>query len=421
MIYIPTSEIKQPQLHADTLGFTFVWKGHFLRGIYPQSEALAKSYFETGFLNEVVSRGYFPKTWISEYENEQFCMIVEHDLIQPILFATEWNSAMLKDAALMVIDLAEIGWKYGYNMVDCHKLNVLFSYNKPLYVDLGSFVLKENGSTGWRPYKGYLESYVYILDMWTNGCGQIAKRMMSPGVYLRTEDYMSWKQPIYRRLPGLKAHRIKIRRNINRLAIMADGKRNGVKGFAKRVVDIFKPAISQHFSKLQRYISRCKVIYAPISKGKVADVRMISDYSSITCINITSLRIINTLLQNGIKRVISLNEDDSVSNTEYRELKNITSVSYHLLNGGVLVRDNYPEMRLQSEVVLAYCTDGGHGEFFLHNSIVYLEQCMAYSTTGTMYVLLPYSNQGMLDLLREKWKLERLSDDGKLIEVKSLA
>ena len=232
---------------------------------------------------------------------------------------------------------------------------------------------------------------------------------------------MSWKQPIYRRLPGLKAHRIKIRRNINRLAIMADGKRNGVKGFAKRVVDIFKPAISQHFSKLQRYISRCKVIYAPISKGKVADVRMISDYSSITCINITSLRIINTLLQNGIKRVISLNEDDSVSNTEYRELKNITSVSYHLLNGGVLVRDNYPEMRLQSEVVLAYCTDGGHGEFFLHNSIVYLEQCMAYSTTGTMYVLLPYSNQGMLDLLREKWKLERLSDDGKLIEVKSLA
>ena len=148
MIYIPTSEIKQPQLHADTLGFTFVWKGHFLRGIYPQSEALSKSYFETGFLNEVVSRGYFPKTWISKYENEQFCMIVEHDLIQPILFATEWNSAMLKDAALMVIDLAEIGWKYGYNMVDCHKLNVLFSYNKPLYVDLGSFVLKENGSTG---------------------------------------------------------------------------------------------------------------------------------------------------------------------------------------------------------------------------------------------------------------------------------
>ena len=107
MIYIPTSEIKQPQLHADTLGFTFVWKGHFLRGIYPQSEALAKSYFKTGFLDEVVSHGYFPKTWISEYENELFCMILEHELIQPILFATEWNSAMLKDAALMVIDLAE--------------------------------------------------------------------------------------------------------------------------------------------------------------------------------------------------------------------------------------------------------------------------------------------------------------------------
>ena len=256
--------------------------------------------------------------------------------------------------------------------------------------------------------------------MWTNGCNQIAKRMMSPGVYLHTEDYMSWKHPIYRRLSGLKAHRIKICRNINRLAIMADGKGHGVKGIAKRVVDIFKPALSQHFSQLQRYINRCKVIYAPESKRLAADVSLISDSSSITCINITSLKIINTLLQNGIKRVISLNEDDSVSNSEYREMKNITSVSYHLLNGGVLVRDNYPEMRLQSEVVLAYCPEGGHGEFSLHNSMVYLEQCMAYSTTGTMYVLLPYNNQGVLELLREKWKLERLSDDGKLIEVKSL-
>ena len=72
MIHISSDEIKQPSLHADTLGFTFVWQGHFLRGIYPESVNLAKSYFECGFIDEVVSKGIFPKTWISEFENEQF-------------------------------------------------------------------------------------------------------------------------------------------------------------------------------------------------------------------------------------------------------------------------------------------------------------------------------------------------------------
>ena len=126
MVYIPSEEIKFPDLHADTLGVTFIWKGHFLRGIYQESVELANSYFETGFLDEIVSKRFFPRTWVSEYENEQFGMILEHELISPVLYATEWNFEMLKDAALMVLEIAQISWKYGFNMVDCHKRNVLF-------------------------------------------------------------------------------------------------------------------------------------------------------------------------------------------------------------------------------------------------------------------------------------------------------
>ena len=87
---------------------------------------------------------------------------------------------MLKDAALMVLDIAEIGWKYGYNMVDCHKLNVLFKDNRPVYVDLGSFVPREEGSTGWNPYSSFLHSYFYILSLWNSGATTLAKRMMAP-------------------------------------------------------------------------------------------------------------------------------------------------------------------------------------------------------------------------------------------------
>ena len=83
MKLIPSNEIQQPKLHADTLGFTFVWNGHFLRGIFSEAITRAKSYFESGFIKEVTEKGLFPKTWISDFENEQFGMIIEHEMITP--------------------------------------------------------------------------------------------------------------------------------------------------------------------------------------------------------------------------------------------------------------------------------------------------------------------------------------------------
>lgn len=261
MIHIPSNEIKQPLLHADTLGFTFVWQGHFLRGIFPESASWARSYFESGFIDEIVKKGLFPKTCISDFENEQFGMIIEHEMISPVLYATDWNSAMLKDAALMVLDIAEIGWRYGYNMVDSHKLNVMFKDNRPLYVDLGSFVPKEKGSTGWKPYNNFLESYTYILDLWTHGSEQIAKRMMSPGVLLHTQDYLAYKYPFFRRHPSLLSRKNRISLQLNSFAIMGSDKvkNNRVHCFLKHLIDRLKPCRSQHFNKLRRTISRQKI------------------------------------------------------------------------------------------------------------------------------------------------------------------
>ena len=42
---------------------------------------------------------------------------------------------------------------------------------------------------------------------------------------------------------------------------------------------------------------------------------------------------------------------------------------------------------------------------------------MEYSITGTMYVMLAKPDEMMVDLLREKWGIKRISDDGTQIEV----
>lgn len=419
MITIPTIEIKKPELHADTLGYTFVWKGHFLRGIYPESVEWAMGYFESGFVEEVVQKGLMPKTWISEFENEQFGLIIEHEMISPVLFATEWNSAMLKDAALMVLDIAEIGWKYGYNMIDCHKMNVMFSNNRPVYVDLGSFVPKENGSTGWKPYINFLESYTYILEMWAKGCGQLAKRMMSPGVTFHTQDYFAWKYPLYRCFRSLLLFHIKYQRSLNRIASVGIDrvKSNKILAAAKQIIDFINPLSSQSFSRIRKRVGRVKIdLSYRINESSDLDLTLIEPKSSLMCINISDDKVITKLVRKGYG-IISLNEDDTVSSSEYSKIKGITSISYPLLNGGFVLRGKEPENRLCSEIVLAKCLDGGYGRFSHHNTLVYLRRCLEYSISGRMYVLFSHPDDELVSLLHESFLVNCFSKDKNLVEV----
>lgn len=415
MIYIPSKDIRFPDLHADTLGFTFIWQGHFLRGIYPESVELAKSYFETGFLDEVVNKKLFPRTWVSEFENEQFGMILEHEMISPILYATEWNVVMLKAAALMVLEIAEVGWRHGYNMIDCHKLNVMFKGTRPLYVDLGSFVPKETGMTGWHPYTNFMTSYYYILDIWTSGAGQIAKRMMSPGVALNAKDWCVYKYPIYRHHPRLVSLRetfvsymcylssVSPERIIAHLKQPLSSPKAKLIKFLSQLVNTLKLAPSQHLSRLRRQITKMPISVVDSSVGQNVSVKegkkdKIGDllkYASITFINSPierTLEICDQIME--IKNIISIQEDVKISNTEYQYVShlgrnNITLVSFFLMNGGFLIKGKFPEPRLSSDISVVLDYQLPLGAFGLHNAMIFFDRCKEYSRTGHLVVNIP--------------------------------
>ena len=411
MTYIPTSEIKQPRLHADKLGFTFVWNGHFLRGIYPNSENQARMYFESGFLDEVVNKGIFPKTWISEFENEQFCMIIEHEMISPVLYATEWNFSMLKEAALMVLNIAQIGWKYGYNMVDCHKLNVLFKGTKPVYVDLGSFVLREEGCTGWHPYMNFMTSYYYILDIWKDGAGQIAKRMMAPGVTMQPKDYYLYKSYIYRIFPRLTTWRMQLQtylsyfaskpveKIVRKVGVPSDSLKAKAICCVQWLVQKLKLSPSQHHKRIQQKVlslSMPVVKYKDNVEVNISEIKKaletIGEIKSISFIDSPIKKIIE--LSGDIDKVISIQQQPTVSDAEYRYLcslgtANITPSCFFLGNGSILVRGKFPEDRLLSDVVVVMGYQIPSGTFGVHNALVFFNQCKRFSKTGHLIVNIP--------------------------------
>lgn len=426
MTYIPSKEIVLPDLHVDTLGFTFIWKGHFLRGIYRESVELANSYFESGFIDEVVSKGVFPQTWVSEYENEQFGMILEHEMISPVLYATEWNSAMLKDAALMVLDIAEIGWRHGYNMIDCHKLNVLFKGTKPLYVDLGSFVPREAKMTGWHPYMNYVSSYYYILDIWCAGASLMAKRMMSPGVSLSRKEWSLYKYPINRYFQKLTSLRetyvtylcylssVSPNILIEHLGLPHTSYKARFIKVLSNLVKIMKLAPSQHLSSLRRKVSKKVISKSTLAIGNNIKVEEIKEAlgnmpKSQSMIFFNSP--INKVFEicdkmEEPKKIISIQEDGSVSNAEYEYVtrmgrNDITITSFHLLNGGFFVRGKYPEPRLASDIAIILDYQLPQGQFGLHNAKIFFDRCREFSRTNHLIVNIPHcpvnSKKNLLD------------------------
>lgn len=428
MIHIPSSEIKQPDLHADTLGFAFIWQGHFLRGIFPQSMEVAKSYFDTGFLDEVTSKGLFPKTWISEYENELFGMIIEHEMISPVLFATEWNFEMLKDAALMVLEIAQIGWKYGYNMVDCHKKNVLFKNNCPIYVDLGSFGKRKKGSTGWNPYTSFLHSYYYLLSLWSSGATTLAKRMMAPGLELDDKDYWAFKSLLFRRFPKLRNSYTMIQGGLCRVAVWGTERvasESSAVRFIKPVVDKLKPSRSQRLQTVEKKVKRIKASNKTISllqeKDKKIDsfVNLISEYfdscSSITFINNARKGYYEAVQEHThIEKIISVQENEEISNAEYLDIRNhklkVCSSYLRLLNNTILVRGQLPENRLRSDIAFVPQFILSNGMFGMHNSVVFAEHCLGYSRKA-LILGLDSQNDELQAMLGKHHELTYVSSD----------
>lgn len=179
----------------DDVSRVFTWRGRIFRGVFPERESYVHTLFSTGFLEELISQNLFPRTWITDYRMEDFSLIIEHERIWPIVYPQEWTFSMLKDAALLVCRIALLAKDCGFNLKDCHGLNVLFDGVSPKFSDLGSFI--PDIYIGWHPYEEFLRFYYYPLNIWKHN-SFIGKLSIFSGNLTFHETYWQYKYPILR-------------------------------------------------------------------------------------------------------------------------------------------------------------------------------------------------------------------------------
>jgi SAM-dependent methyltransferase len=120
----------------------------------------------------VRDRKLIPSDIISSASDDH--LKLRHPEIRFVLYPYEWPPAMLKDAALMYLDLLETLEASGYTLKDGHPWNVVFDSTKPIWVDLTS--VADVPSYGSFPgQQDFVNYFVRPLSLFANGLDSYAR------------------------------------------------------------------------------------------------------------------------------------------------------------------------------------------------------------------------------------------------------
>lgn len=196
---IPQSEIKYSSLSLIDIGRVFWWQGRLFRGILAEHTPVVRQMFDSGLIPKLIKEGLFVRSWITPLELDGFGLVVEHEVVKVQVYPREWTFSMLKDAALLVLELNEVTIQFGFQTKDCHGYNVLFQDGKPVYVDLGSFVPVTNRGHVLLAYDEFLRCYYYPLQIWRSVGGFLGSQMASwQFAKMPREAYLKIRWPLFR-------------------------------------------------------------------------------------------------------------------------------------------------------------------------------------------------------------------------------
>jgi len=154
----------------DRDGRVYHSQGRVFRGLSQEAVDAFRQLQETRFYREFRSSGRIvesrdcikPEVPLPPQVLEKWAGFIEHQPIRVISYPYEWTFGMLRDAALLQLDLMEAALGEGMSLKDATPYNVQFQNCKPIFIDIASFIPLESGST-WAGYRQFCEMFLFPL------------------------------------------------------------------------------------------------------------------------------------------------------------------------------------------------------------------------------------------------------------------
>jgi hypothetical protein len=170
---IPAEETRpEPTSGLDEVGQVFRWNGGIYRGIRKPFGELYSDIFSSELGEQLFALGLVP-TEITGYTLEGYALVLKHQTIPVVSYASEWCTAMFKDAASVTCDIQSKLLQSGYTLKDAHPWNVLFDDTSPKFVDIGSIAKHEPRKVRFF-LKDFRSTFLYPLLLRRSGLAQLA-------------------------------------------------------------------------------------------------------------------------------------------------------------------------------------------------------------------------------------------------------
>lgn len=127
----------------------------------PRAAALAKEFLDSPACKRLVKRGDLeaPLTTSTDSAGR---LTLTHTEIPLWNYPWEWTWSMLRDAALLQIEMLQLSAADGWTMSDATSFNIVFTEGRPVFIDHGSFVRRESDDPWWA-YTQFCEHFLYPL------------------------------------------------------------------------------------------------------------------------------------------------------------------------------------------------------------------------------------------------------------------
>ncbi len=177
-VTIPSEEMSfHPHSFADDAGRLFRWNGTLCRGITHAQAPFFGRLFREGVVQALVEQRLLIESEPTDRVLNGYAAVVRHRKIPFVSYPNEWCAAMLRDAALKIVDLMIELTQRGLSLRDAHPWNVLFDSSTPVWVDLASIAPQENEGT-WSAYDEFCRFCYYPLILMAHGQERIARTLM---------------------------------------------------------------------------------------------------------------------------------------------------------------------------------------------------------------------------------------------------
>jgi len=153
-----------PGSFRDPGGRVFLHDGEVYRTLDDHALENWKALASTHFFPKEVAAGRIIATEMAEDMAPigDWAGILRHERIPVITYPYEWTFSMLRDAALLQLDLLTAALAEDMILKDSTPFNIQWIGTRPVFIDIGSFEKLDKGDV-WVGYRQFLAQYLYPL------------------------------------------------------------------------------------------------------------------------------------------------------------------------------------------------------------------------------------------------------------------